>query len=151
IECEGGPMMHDFALTETKVVIFDLPCTFSLDAVASGTPFPYRWNPDHPSRVGLMPRDGSGHDVEWADVSPCFVFHPMNAFDLPDGRVVVDVPRHPKMFATDTRGPNEGPAALERWTIDAAAGKVLEERVDDMGQEFPRVDERLLGLRHRFG
>jgi carotenoid cleavage dioxygenase len=40
---------------------------------------------------------------------------------------------------------------LERWVIDAAAGKVTTEVVDDHGQEFPRADERLAGLRHRYG
>jgi carotenoid cleavage dioxygenase-like enzyme len=151
IDCPGGPMMHDFALTDDHVVIFDLPCTFSMDAVAQGAVFPYRWNPEHPARVGLMPRSGTGADVRWSDVSPCFVYHPMNAYDLGDGRVVVDVPRHAKTFATDLNGPNEGGTTLERWTIDPAAGKVLEELVDDQSQEFPRVDERLLGREHRYG
>ena len=40
---------------------------------------------------------------------------------------------------------------MDRWTIDAAAGKVLEERLDDRGQEFQRVDERLVGKPHRYG
>jgi carotenoid cleavage dioxygenase len=63
----------------------------------------------------------------------------------------VDVVRHPKMFATDFNGPDEGPPTLDRWTIDAGAGKVIEERLDDRGQEFPRVDERLVGKPHRYG
>jgi carotenoid cleavage dioxygenase len=75
----------------------------------------------------------------------------MNAYDLPDGRVVIDVARHPKMFATDFNGPDEGAPTLERWTIDPASGKVIEERLDDRGQEFPRVDERLVGKQHRYG
>ena len=48
-------------------------------------------------------------------------------------------------------GPNEGPPTLDRWTVDLTGDKVLEERLDDRGQEFPRVDERLTGRRHRFG
>ena len=40
---------------------------------------------------------------------------------------------------------------LDRWTVDLAAGRVHEERLDDTAQEFPRVDERLLGRRHRYG
>lgn len=35
--------------------------------------------------------------------------------------------------------------------IDLAAGKVRESRIDDRGQEFPRIDERLVGKRHRYG
>jgi len=55
------------------------------------------------------------------------------------------------MFATEHRGPNEGVPTLDRWTIDLSAGKVLEERLDERGQEFPRIDERLIGRRHRYG
>ncbi|HEY3810043.1 MAG TPA: carotenoid oxygenase family protein [Acidimicrobiales bacterium] len=111
---------------------------------------PYSWNTGYPARVGVMPRTGGGADVRWFDVEPCFVYHPLNAYDDGD-RIVVDVARHPKMFATEHRGPSEGPPTLDRWTVDLAAGKVLEERLDDHGQEFPRMDERLIGRRHRFG
>jgi len=61
------------------------------------------------------------------------------------------VVRHPKMFATDFNGPNEGAPTLDRWTVDLADGKVRESRLDDHPQEFPRVDERLIGRRHRYG
>ena len=116
--------------------------------------FPYSWNPDYPARVGVMPRDGANADVRWFDVEPCYVFHPMNAYDSDTAAgdtVVLDVIRHPKMFDTDHLGPNEGPPTLNRWTVDLADGKVRESRIDDRGQEFPRVDERLLGKRHRYG
>jgi carotenoid cleavage dioxygenase len=112
--------------------------------------FPYSWNPRYPARVGVMPREGGSADVRWFDVEPCYVFHPMNAYD--DGEtVVLDVVRHPKMFDTDHLGPNEGPPTLDRWTVDLIDGKVRESRIDDRGQEFPRVDERLVGKRHRYG
>lgn len=119
---------------------------------SSGTAFPYSWNPRYPARIGVMPREGTNADVKWFDVEPCYVFHPMNAYDSPaDGTIVLDVVRHPKMFETDLLGPNEGPPTLERWTVDLADGKVHESRLDDRGQEFPRVDERLVGKRHRYG
>jgi carotenoid cleavage dioxygenase len=82
------------------------------------------------------------------------VFHPMNAYDDGDA-IVVDVPRHPTMFATEgelVEGPNRGGApALHRWTIDRSAGKVRDELVDERGQEFPRVNETLLMSKHRYG
>lgn len=74
----------------------------------------------------------------------------MNAYDDGD-TVVLDVIRHPKMFDTDHLGPNEGPPTLDRWTVDLADGKVRESRIDDRAQEFPRIDERLVGKRHRYG
>jgi carotenoid cleavage oxygenase len=107
--------------------------------------------PDYGARVGLLPRDGEAQDVRWFEVEPCYVFHPLNAYDRPDGSVVLDVVRHPKMFASDVHGPNEGGTRLDRWTIDVAAGKVIEETLDDRPQEFPRHDERILGRPHRYG
>lgn len=112
--------------------------------------FPYSWDPRYPARVGVMPREGENRDVRWFDVEPCYVFHPLNGYDDGD-TIVLDVVRHPKMFDTDHLGPNEGPPTLDRWTVDLADGKVRESRVDDRGQEFPRVDERLVGKRHRYG
>jgi carotenoid cleavage oxygenase len=151
IPVPGSIMVHDVGITDSSIVIFDLPVTFQLDALGRGYPFPSRWDPDYHARVGVLPRDGDAGDVRWADVEPCYVYHPLNAYDLPDGRVVMDVARHPRMFATDLNGPDEGTPTLDRWTIDPTAGKVLEERLDDRGQEFPRVDERLVGKPHRYG
>jgi carotenoid cleavage dioxygenase len=112
--------------------------------------FPYSWNPKYPARVGVMPREGGDADVRWFDVEPCYVFHPMNAYDEGD-TIMLDVVRHPKMFARDHTGPNEGTPTLDRWTVDLADDKVRESRFDDHAQEFPRVDERLVGKRHRYG
>jgi carotenoid cleavage dioxygenase len=117
---------------------------------ASDRRLPYSWNPKYPARVGVMPRDGGDADVRWFDVEPCFVFHPMNAYDDGD-TIVLDVVRHPKMLATGHLGPVEDPPTLDRWTVDLADGKVRESRFDDRAQEFPRVDERLVGRRHRYG
>ncbi len=97
-----------------------------------------------------MPRDGDNSDVRWFDVEPCYVFHPMNAYDEGE-TIVLDVARHPKMFDHNRLGPDEGPPTLDRWVVDLADGKVRESRIDDRGQEFPRVDERRVGKRHRYG
>jgi len=78
------------------------------------------------------------------------MFHPLNAFDLPDGRIVIDR-QASKMFDVDRDGPNEGIPTLERWTLDPTGGSVRQEVIDDAGQEFPRVDERLVGRKHRYG
>jgi len=150
IATTGSPMLHDMSLTERYAVVYDLPVVFDAEMAMSGSGLPYKWDDEYPARVGLLPRDGGADDVKWFDVEPCYVFHPMNAYDDGD-RVVIDVVRHPKMFATDMHGPNEGLPSLDRWTVDIPAGKVLEERLDDQGQEFPRVDERLVGRRHRYG
>jgi carotenoid cleavage dioxygenase len=148
IEVGGPVMVHDFAITETSVVFFDLPVLFDFELV--GKRFPFSWKPEYGARVGVMPRDGGSADVVWSEVEPCYVFHPLNAYDDGD-RVVVDVARHPSMFAHDHNGPADGDPLLWRWTIDPTAQKVVEEQLDDHPQEFPRIDDRLAGRRHRYG
>jgi carotenoid cleavage oxygenase len=149
IDIQGPSMVHDFAITERNVVFLDLPVVFDFDLVGK-RPFPAAWKPDYGARVGVMPRNGGNADVRWFDVELCYVFHPLNAYD-DNGKVVIDVARHPKMFDKDIYGPAELPPTLDRWTIDLDAGKVIEERLDDRPQEFPRVDDRIVGRRHRYG
>jgi carotenoid cleavage dioxygenase len=114
------------------------------------TNLPYKWNPSYPARVGVMPRAGGAGDVRWFDVEPCYVFHPLNAYDEGDS-IILDVVRHSKMFVTNFHGPNEGPTTLDRWTVDLGDGKVRETRLDDHPQEFPRIDEQLVGRPYRYG
>jgi carotenoid cleavage dioxygenase len=147
----GGPVMvHDMGLTETKVIAFDLPVLFDLDVAMSGVRLPYRWKDDYPARIGVMPRGGTGSDTTWIDIDPCFLYHPLNAYDDGDS-VVIDVVRYDTMFKTDVDGPTDTVPRLDRWTIDLTARKVLSETVDDRAQEFPRADERLATKRHRYG
>ncbi|HXW38387.1 MAG TPA: carotenoid oxygenase family protein [Acidimicrobiales bacterium] len=146
----GMVSVHDMSLTPSYAVIYDLPVVFSPEALADGASFPYRWSHDYESRVGLLPLDGSAEDVVWCEVEPCYVFHPMNAWD-DAGAVVVDLVRYPSMFATNFLGPDEGSPVLERWRIDPKARKVATHVLDDRAQEFPRVDERVVGRPYRFG
>ena len=151
ITVAGPTMMHDFALTRSSVLFLDLPVVFDMKMVERGASMPYRWDDDYGARVGVMPRDGGNADVRWYDVDPCYVFHPMNAYDDGD-TIVIDVVRHPTMFRNSEIGPNDGGVpTLDRWSIDPQAGKVREDRLDDRGQEFPRVNESLLMSRHRYG
>ena len=143
-------MMHDFALTGKYVVLLDLPVTFSLKAATSGKEMPYVWNDAHPARVGLLPRDGSS-PVRWIEIEPCWVFHCLNAYDDDQGKVVVDLCQYNQGFDVSTLWSTHGPVTLDRWTIDPAAGKITQQRLDDRGQEFPRVDDRIISRPHRYG
>jgi len=150
IPVADGPMMHDFALTSKYVVLLDLPVTFSLNAVTAGKELPYVWNPAHQARVGLLPRDGSTA-VRWIEIEPCWVFHCLNAYDDDSGRIVVDLCQYNQSFDVSTLWAAHGPVTLDRWTIDPAAGTVAQQRLDDRGQEFPRVDDRIISRPHRYG
>ena len=111
---------------------------------------PYRWNDHHPARVGLLPRDGEAADVLWLPLDPCFVFHTANAYDLPDGRVALDVIAYNRMFAADNLAPDEAPRGFERWLIDPQARTVVQTTLDATPQELPVIDDRRRGLSYRY-
>ena len=150
IAVKHGPSIHDCAITARYAIILDLPVTFSMKALIGGHPFPYTWNPAHQARVGLLPRDGTQADVIWCEVDPCYVFHVANAYDVDDGRVILDVVAHETMFAESLMGPDSKSSAFERWTIDPVAKTVAREVIDASPQEFPRPDERLFGQPYRY-
>jgi carotenoid cleavage dioxygenase-like enzyme len=148
IDVPGATMLHDFAITEHSVVFMDLPVVFDLSLVTSGT-MPYRWSEDYGARLGIMPRGGTGADVRWFEVEPCYAFHVLNASEQHPGRVEVDVVRYPHLWRDHQD--DFPPATLHRWTVDTAAGTVKEQPLDDHCVEFPRVDERRVGGPHRYG
>jgi carotenoid cleavage dioxygenase-like enzyme len=146
------PMVHDIAITETRALLFDLPVTFDLELASSGARLPYVWRPERAARVGVLPLHGNAADVVWCDVPQCYVYHPLNAYDLPDGRIVVDLVRWPKTFDVDDRqGPGVLATRLERWTVDPSTGRVTTDVLDDRSQELPRINEGLVGRPHRYG
>jgi carotenoid cleavage dioxygenase-like enzyme len=147
VEVTGPTMMHDFAITEHHVLIMDLPVVFDFQRAMRGQ-MPYRWDDEYPSRVGVMKRGDESGVMQWFDVKPCYVFHPLNAYEQ-DGRIVLEVARYPELW-------REGAArfdlaSLHRWEFDLATGRVTETALDDRPIEFPRIDERLCGSKHRYG
>ena len=154
VDVAGPVMVHDMGLTERFAIALDLPVLFDLDLAMSGRRLPYRWFDDHTPRVGFLPRGGvnagASSSTIWIEIDPCYVFHPLNAYD--DGtQVVMDVVRHPTMFREELEGPNDGDPWLERWVFDLDRRSFSATVIDDAAQEFPRFDERLTGRRHRYG
>ncbi len=149
----GMPMIHDMSLTQNYAVIYDLPVTVDVNLALSGTStFPFRWDPEYGARVGLLPRDGMAQDIIWCEVGPCYVFHPLNAYEDDSGRVVIDLCRYDKMFDRDLLGPaGDAKPTLDRWTVDPVGRRVTEERVDERFHEFPQVRADLTARRHQFG
>jgi len=151
----GSTMIHDFAITETDAVFWELPVIFDLEAATrwiadpdSGA-FPYRWSPDYGARIGVMPLGGPGSEITWYDIDPCYVFHGVNAHRDGDN-VVLDVCRLSSMFA-----PNQalgGEMSLRRWTVDTAANRVTDDIIEqDEPGELPGRDPRKVGRDQRYG
>ncbi len=139
-------MIHDFCVTRRHAVFMDLPIVFDMELAMKGT-MPYHWSNDYPARLGVMPRNGSAADLKWFDIEPCYVFHPMNAYDEGD-TIVCDVARYQRLW---DKGWRDSRARLHRWTIDLSSGRVTETPLDDRATEFPRVADAKAGFKHRFG
>lgn len=153
IEVHAPTMMHDFITTRNHVIFMVLPAVFQLDKVAEGGSA-LAWRPEVGARVGVMPRAGGSADVRWFDIEPCYVFHPLNAYEDGD-RIVADVCRYQRLplfeNGDEVDGMQDLSAKLTRWTMDLAGGSLKEERLDDAPSEFPRLDERFAGLAYRHG
>lgn len=155
VDIPRSTMIHDFAITDSDAIFWDLPVVFDLDAAvryisdpSNGT-FPYRWSPDAGARIGVMPLAGGATSIRWFDIDPCYVFHGVNAFRR-DGNVVIDVCRLSSMFS-----PKEvfgGELSLRRWTLDMHRGTVGDAVVADRDPgELPNRDPRLVGRPYRYG
>jgi len=144
-------MVHDMSLTPRYAVVYDLPVTVDIE-LAMAERFPFKWNPDREARVDLLPREGEAGDIIWCPIDPCYVYHPLNAFDDADGNVVLDVCRYDKMFAEDIRGPfGDSLGTLDRWTVNPTNGAVGTQRISDRPQEFPRHADSVGGQEYQFG
>jgi carotenoid cleavage dioxygenase-like enzyme len=155
IDVAWPSMMHDFAVTKDHVIFILCPLVFSFENVRERGGV-FSWEPARGTRLGVMPRSGGNTDVRWYDTDACYVFHPMNAYEDGDA-IVLDVARYGRLdFMTPKAVENlsyrdDNAARMHRWRIDRRAGGVRSTPLDDVIAEFPRVDERRIGRRHRFG
>jgi len=151
IPLPGMSMIHDMSLTQRYAVVYDQPVTVDLD-LAFASRFPFRWNPDYGCRLGLLPREGTAADITWIGVPLSYTFHPMNAYDAPDGTVVIDLCVYDRIFADDLAGPfGDGFARLERWVLNPSTRTVSTTLIDDDRVEFPRHRGAVTAKPYRFG
>jgi carotenoid cleavage dioxygenase len=146
-DVDEGYMVHDFAITERYVVLVIGPVLFDLDAMFSGGN-PLAWKPELGTRIAVIARDRAT-PTRWVHTDAFWAWHYANAYE--DGDLIqLDFPGSsapgillpPEQRAGMTNG-------FTRATIDPAAGTVEQHRLDDLGLEFPRIDDRLVGLPHR--
>ena len=153
-EAPFAAMVHDFLVTRNHALFPILPLTGSLERAMQGGP-PLAWDPDKGSHIGVMRRDADVATMRWFTTDPCYVFHPMNAWEEGD-KIFADVMEYPvaPLFPTlDGAAPKNAFARMTRWTFDLAdsSNTVKREQIDDLAGEFPRFDERHAGLGYRHG
>jgi carotenoid cleavage dioxygenase len=139
-------MMHDFITTENYAIFFVCPSVFHIENASQGKPL-VMWEPNHGTKIGAMNR-ASG-EVKWFRDEAFYVFHFLNAYEE-NGSLVVDGCR---MKALDMTGNSFGgnPPLPWRWNLNLKDGSLKQNQIDEVSNEFPRLDERLAGRKHRYG
>lgn len=150
VDLPAAVMMHDFAVSDRHVVLFDLPAVFDLDAMLSGRPG-IRWEPSNGSRIGIMERDDLHAPVRWFELDNFWMFHILNAYDDGDA-VVVEGCRTDRLNTSFGDEPvTAKPPVLWRWRIDLRTGSVTDSQLDDRAGDFPRVNDDWACHRTRYG
>ena len=112
----------------------------------------YRWSDDYGARLGVLRRDDPFGPIRWFNIDPCYVFHVLNTVDktTDDAELVVlQAARYSELWRDD--GAHGFDAVMWSWTINLTRGIVSEEQIDERAVEFPRIDDRLVGIPARYG
>lgn len=152
IDVDEPAMMHDVAITATRTLFLDLNVAYDFELLHHGQPIPLRWRDDRPARIGVI--DRAGGTVRWIEIAPCFVQHVINAHDVGDDTVVLDVVRYRSFlrFDRDAGGYAPNPLGVP-WRYTIRLGErpsVAETPLDDRHVELPRIDDRRTGRANRF-
>jgi carotenoid cleavage dioxygenase len=161
-EAPYASMVHDFITTDEHVIFPIFPATIDVARIMRGGPT-IAWDPETPTRIGIMARDASVDTIRWFTGDPCYVYHPMNAYTSHEGgrtRIIADVMRYDRVpLFPNVDGSKPAPQMIEengslvRWTfdLDGNTDTYTEESLTDLGGEFPRLDERFAGAAYRHG
>jgi len=153
IELPVGVMMHDFAITEHYTIFLDFPFTFRPERMTQGQPI-FLFEPETPSRFGILPRHGESSDIRWFDSPSCYSFHTLNAYESGD-EVFLVACRMKLSNALGITQENANSAGntpyLYEWRFNLQTGVVQERSLGDLACEFPRINEKYLGRKNRYG
>ncbi len=160
IPLPGPRLPHDMAFTEHWSILCDFPLYWDPRSLADGF---YRnvFDRDRPSRFALIPRHGTTADIRWFEAEPTFVLHFTNAYEDGDTVVLDGFFQHnptaegaPRLDDAhkgfETLDMNVLDARAHRWRFRLDSGICTEEPMSDRCAEFPMVNGRHGGRRHRF-
>ncbi len=160
IPLPGPRLPHDMMFTENWTILNDLPLFWDPEALANGQ-YSNTFRRDLPSRFAVIPRHGTTDDIRWFEADPTFVLHWTNAYEDGD-EIVLDgffqhnptargVDRHTSGHkGFETLDMNVLEARAHRWRFDLVTGKTTEQAMSERCSEFPMVNGRHYGRRHRY-
>lgn len=149
VDVPAPVMMHDLAITDKYVILLDFPLTVRPRRFLANR-FPVEYEPSNGARIGLSARKGKNpgdeNQTQWFDVEEGVVLHVANAFERPDGNVVVhgfkSLPKGESSYILDYTT-----AFLHQWILDPSTGRVIEDRCLNPNElvEFPIAEDRFVG------
>jgi carotenoid cleavage dioxygenase-like enzyme len=145
-------LIHTFLLTENWVVIPVIPLDTDIQRAMRGGPMT-AWNTGRPTKLALLPREGTADDVRWFEFEPRHMFHECNAWEE-DGKIIADVAAANGTALFPDQDGNwlthaETTLSLRRWTIDLADASMTEATLNDRDIQSPRPDDRLMARKTR--
>lgn len=154
------PMVHDFAVTERHLVFLMPPLVYDSARKQPGTSFldAHVWRPELGMRALVIDKK-DWQKRQLLTLPAGFLFHVGNAWEesTPGGtRIHIDYVRSENASAVFTanrelmrgrRVPSPEPH-LTVATLDLGTGRATQEQLP-LEAEFPRIDPRRVGLRHR--
>jgi carotenoid cleavage dioxygenase len=160
IDAPWPSMMHDFAITENYVIFPLGSIYFDLEAIMNGGRFrdALKGRPDLNMQFGIRGRE-PGSETRWFEApSPGYMFHPGNAYEE-DGKIFMDACTYEdpgKLISSlavlrDAGAVDGFVAHPYLYEFDLAAGTCNETKLSDISAEFPRIDDRLVGYKNRWG
>lgn len=153
----GFAFIHDFALTPTYAIFFQNPVALN--------PIPYllglrgaaqciRFNPQEPTRIWLMPRQGG--TPHCLTMPACFVFHHANAYEE-GSQITIDSIAYshfpapqPAMDFRDVNFADLPPSQLWRIQINLEDDSVRPDCLDPRCCEFPTLHPHWVGQPYRY-
>lgn len=150
-------VVHDFAVTESHIVVPFFPLvTPDIEGLKKGRSF-YEWHDDKPTMVAVMPRYGMAQDIRWFTGPTTSAGHMMNAV-TEGSQVHLDVCLYngncfPFFKTPDGREGQGAPPILSRMTFDLSRNddSYVTRPIIPMPCEMPRTDDRWQGRDYSHG
>lgn len=160
VDAPYAVMAHDIAITENYAIFVWGAVHFDGMPLLNGGSFneAISWRPELGLRFGVRRRE-AGAKTQWFTApSPGFIFHPGNAYEQ-DGKIILDACTYRDGGALlqtlstirDGRAVPGFSAVPFLYELDLATGVCSERQLSDRGAEFPRLDDRFVGYRNRYG
>lgn len=145
------PMVHDFVITDTKIVIIAPPYTSSNAQAASFVDL-FEWDANQPTQVLVIEKDDLSA-VTQIEIDPFWVYHFGNAYDVSVSQIGFDFALHddPTFMTKDAFAAMDGSwdgaaSAASRYaqaTVNLRTKSVQIENAPEFGQvEFLQTDMR---------